>query len=101
MLFDIGPLEMLTLSVIAVVVLGPDRLPKAVSEAATVLRKVRSFSDSARSEIRTELGPDVSDLPLPDLDPQTLAQRALTTADPGTDPLATTPTRPSATSPPV
>ncbi|MGW3248851.1 Sec-independent protein translocase subunit TatB [Streptomyces sp. NPDC001070] len=81
MFFDIGPLEMLTLLVIAVVVLGPDRLPKAISQTAAVIRKVRSFSDSAQADIRRELGPDFADLHLRDLHPRALAEKALSTAE--------------------
>ncbi|MFD7232807.1 Sec-independent protein translocase protein TatB [Streptomyces sp. NPDC059881] len=78
MLFDIGPLELLTIIVIAIVVLGPDKLPKAISDAAALIRKFRAFSDSAQNEIRQELGPDFADLQLRDLHPRTLAHRALT-----------------------
>ncbi|MEJ8632846.1 Sec-independent protein translocase subunit TatB [Streptomyces sp. MS2.AVA.5] len=81
MLFDIGPLELLTIFVIAVVVLGPDKLPKAISDASALLRKFRAFSDSAQHEIRQELGPDYTDLQLRDLHPRALAHSALTGAE--------------------
>ncbi|MGW3730850.1 sec-independent translocase [Streptomyces sp. NPDC000851] len=80
MLFDIGSLEILTFVVVAVVVLGPEKLPKAISETSALLRKIRSFSDSARNEIRHELGPELADLHLHDLHPRALAQKALTSA---------------------
>ncbi|MGW3246466.1 Sec-independent protein translocase protein TatB [Streptomyces sp. NPDC001070] len=81
MFFDMGPLEILVILVIAIVVLGPEKLPKAISEISAVLRKVRSFADSAQAEIRRELGPEFSDLRMGDLDPRALAERALARAD--------------------
>lgn len=77
MFFDMGPLEMLAVLVIAIVVLGPEKLPKAISEASAFIRKVRSFSDTAQAGIRRELGPEFSDLRLSDLQPRSLAERAL------------------------
>lgn len=47
---------MLTIVVLAIVVLGPEKLPKAISETSAFLRKVRSLSDRAQAEIRNELG---------------------------------------------
>ncbi|MGW1541273.1 Sec-independent protein translocase protein TatB [Streptomyces sp. NPDC002309] len=76
MLFDIGPLEMLTLLVVAVVVLGPEKLPRAVSETAALVRRFRSFSATARNEIRQELDPGFADLDLRDLDLHDLDPRA-------------------------
>lgn len=81
MFFDIGPLEIITLFVIAVLVLGPDKLPKAISQTSALLRKVRSLSDSAQNEIRKELGPEFSDLPLRDLHPRALAENTLVRAE--------------------
>ncbi|MET8331271.1 Sec-independent protein translocase TatB [Streptomyces sp. NPDC005181] len=81
MFFDMGPLEMLAIFVIAVVVLGPEKLPKAISDVSALIRKFRAFSDSAQAEIRTELGPAFSDLHLSDLHPQALAEKALTKAE--------------------
>ncbi|MGW1887931.1 Sec-independent protein translocase subunit TatB [Streptomyces sp. NPDC001970] len=81
MFFDIGPLEILTLFVIAIVVLGPDKLPKAISETSALIRKIRSLSDSAHADIRQELGPEFADLQLHDLHPRTLAEKALSRAE--------------------
>ncbi|MFF3689517.1 Sec-independent protein translocase protein TatB [Streptomyces sp. NPDC002187] len=102
MFFDIGLLEMLAIFVIAVVVLGPEKLPKAISQTSALIRKVRSFSDSARDEIRRELGPELADLQLHDLHPHALAQKALTGAENELVPHATTSAKPdSPVSPPA
>ncbi|MFI8185287.1 Sec-independent protein translocase TatB [Actinacidiphila glaucinigra] len=81
MFFDMGPLEVLAILVIAIVVLGPEKLPKAISDISAVLRRVRSFADSAQTSIRTELGPEFSDLHMCDLTPRALAEKALAQAD--------------------
>ncbi|WP_326601065.1 Sec-independent protein translocase TatB [Streptomyces sp. NBC_01800] len=81
MFFDMGPLEMLAVFVIAVVVLGPEKLPKAISDVSALIRKFRAFSDSAQADIRTELGPEFSDLRLSDLHPRALAEKALSKAE--------------------
>lgn len=81
MFLDIGPLEMLTLLVVAVVVLGPDKLPGAVSETASLVRKVRSFSADTRDEIRKELDPEFTDLHLHDLGTRVPAEEARTGTD--------------------
>ena len=47
---------MAVIIVIAIVVFGPDRLPEFARQAGRVLRQVRSFSQSARDDIRSELG---------------------------------------------
>ncbi|MER5689363.1 Sec-independent protein translocase TatB [Streptomyces sp. NPDC002205] len=81
MFSDIGPLEILTLLVIAIVVLGPDKLPKAISETSALIRKIRSFSDSAQADLRQELGPEFANLHLRDLHPRALAEKALSRAE--------------------
>ncbi|MFF3061726.1 Sec-independent protein translocase TatB [Streptomyces sp. NPDC057909] len=81
MFSDVGPLEMLAVFVIAVVVLGPEKLPKAISDVSALIRKFRAFSDSAQADIRTELGPEFSDLRLSDLHPRALAEKALSRAE--------------------
>ncbi|MFJ7949128.1 twin-arginine translocase TatA/TatE family subunit [Streptomyces sp. NPDC096354] len=81
MFSDIGPLEILTILVIAIVVLGPDKLPKAISEVSALIRKFRAFSDSAQADLRQELGPEFSDLHLSDLHPRALAEKALSRAE--------------------
>lgn len=50
-MFDVGPLEMVTLVVLAVVVFGPDKLPHVTAKAARTLREVRAFRDATREEL--------------------------------------------------
>ncbi|MBV2353110.1 Sec-independent protein translocase subunit TatB [Streptomyces sp. J2-1] len=74
---DIGPLELLTLVVLAVIVFGPDKLPKFIQDVTRMIRKVREFSDSAKQDIRSELGPEFKDFEFEDLNPKTFLRKQL------------------------
>ena len=69
-MFDIGLPELLVIFVVAVIVFGPDRLPDFARQAGRFVRQVRQFTQSARDDIRSELGPEFSDFELSDLDPR-------------------------------
>ncbi|HEV7627993.1 MAG TPA: Sec-independent protein translocase TatB, partial [Streptomyces sp.] len=55
MFFDIGPLELIALVILAVLIFGPEKLPKVIQDVSGFIRKVRQFSDNAREDIRSEL----------------------------------------------
>lgn len=74
---DIGALELLTLGVLAVLVFGPDKLPKLIQDVTRTIRKIREFSDSAKEDIRTELGPQFKDFEFEDLNPKTFVRKQL------------------------
>ncbi|MFG2294764.1 sec-independent translocase [Streptomyces sp. NPDC048603] len=75
---DIGGLELVTIVVLAILVFGPDKLPKVISDVTGFIRKVRAFSDSAKQDIRSELGPDFKDFEFEDLNPKTFIRKQLT-----------------------
>lgn len=60
-MFDIGIGEILILAVLGLLVFGPERLPKAASDAARMLRNVRSMASSARKDLADSAGMDFSD----------------------------------------
>ncbi|MER6911515.1 sec-independent translocase [Streptomyces sp. NPDC000594] len=72
---DIGALEVVALVVLAVLVFGPDKLPKVIQDATRFIRKVREFSDNAKNDIRTELGPEFKDFEFEDLNPKTYLRK--------------------------
>ncbi|MGW3285775.1 sec-independent translocase [Streptomyces sp. NPDC001002] len=74
---DIGPLELVTLIVLAVLVFGPDKLPKVIQDVMRTVRKIREFSESAKEDIRQELGPEFKDFELEDLNPKTFIRKQL------------------------
>jgi sec-independent protein translocase protein TatB len=74
---DIGGLELLTLAVLAVLIFGPDKLPKLIQDTTRFIRKIREFSDSAKQDIRTELGPEFKDFEFEDLNPKNFVRKQL------------------------
>ncbi|WP_331725816.1 sec-independent translocase (plasmid) [Streptomyces xanthophaeus] len=80
---DIGTLELATLAVLAVLVFGPDKLPKVIQDVSGFIRKIRSFSDSAKQDIRKELGPEFKDFEFEDLNPKAFIRKQLDSDDLG------------------
>lgn len=57
-MFDIGFGELLLIAVVALVVLGPERLPGAARTAGALLRRLRESWGSVRDEVERELQAD-------------------------------------------
>ena len=74
---SLGWLEIVTLMVVALLVFGPDKLPSVAREAAQILRQVRTMARTARSQIKSELGPEFSDFDLDSLNPRTFVRKNL------------------------
>ena len=74
-MFDVGLLELAVIALVAVMVFGPERLPVMAKQAGIMLRKARAMANAARDELRTELGPEYSDLELRDLDPRNIVRK--------------------------
>lgn len=69
-MFDsIGWSEILVLIVLALFILGPDRLPQAASWLGRNMRKIRELATGARRQLRDEIGPEFEEWqqPLQDL----------------------------------
>lgn len=75
-----GLAEMAVIAFVAILVFGPDRLPDLARQAGKALRTAKKFADSARDELRSELGPEYSDLELRDLDPRSIVRKHITEA---------------------
>ncbi|MEU3708920.1 sec-independent translocase [Streptomyces catenulae] len=75
MFFDIGPLELVALVILGVLIFGPDKLPKVIQDVMGFIRKVRAFSDSAKEDIRSELGPEFKDFEFDDLRPKNFVRK--------------------------
>ena len=74
---SLGWLEIVTLLVVALLVFGPDKLPGLARDAAQLLRQLRGMAKSARSQIKTELGPEFSEFDLDSLNPRTFVRKNL------------------------
>ncbi|MGA4839776.1 sec-independent translocase [Streptomyces sp. G45] len=80
---DIGVFEIVTLVILAVLIFGPDKLPKLIQDVARTVRKIRQFSDSAKQDIRDELGPEFKDFEFEDLNPKKFLRKQLENDDLG------------------
>jgi sec-independent protein translocase protein TatB len=76
-LFDLNISKLLVLAVIAVVIFGPDQLPKIAAQAGRALRELRRMADGAREDLREGLGPEFSDFDLTDLHPRNFVRKHL------------------------
>jgi len=54
-MFEIGFSEMVLVCVIALLVLGPEKLPGAVRQVARFIKKIRAMADAASKELQREL----------------------------------------------
>ena len=54
-MIDISLTKLLLLAVVALIVLGPERLPHAARTAGALLRRMRSGWDSVRAEVEREI----------------------------------------------
>ncbi len=60
-MFNVGGLELVAIALVALVVLGPDRLPAALRQAGSVLGQLRRMSDGFRIDVRAALAEDAVD----------------------------------------
>jgi sec-independent protein translocase protein TatB len=75
--FDLSLTKLLVLAVIAVVVFGPDQLPRVAAQAARALRELRRIADGARNDLREGLGPEFAEFDFADLDPRHFVRKHL------------------------
>ena len=75
--FDLSLPKLLILAVLALIVFGPNELPKIAAQAGRALRDLRQIADGAKSDLREGLGPEFSDFGLDDLNPRRFVQKHL------------------------
>jgi sec-independent protein translocase protein TatB len=71
---NLGGLEIVGLLLVALFIIGPDRLPKVLADTMGFLRKVRSMARNATSDLSRELGTNIE---LEDLHPKTFLRKHL------------------------
>ncbi len=77
MFFDFGAGEIIGLLILAVILIGPDRLPHFAVDAAKFVKRVREVATSATNELKENLGPGFEDLTPTDLNPKTFLKKQL------------------------
>lgn len=77
MFLDLSFGKILVLAVIAIVVFGPDQLPKMAQQAGRTLRELRKLADGATRDIREGLGPEFAEFDVRDLHPGNFVRKHL------------------------
>ena len=54
-MFDIGFWELVILALIALIIIGPERLPRFAHDAGRFFSKIRNFIQNAKREVEKEL----------------------------------------------
>lgn len=62
--------KLLLIGLIAVFVLGPERLPEYSAKLARLVRSLRDMANGAKDRLRDEMGPDFDDVDWQKLDPR-------------------------------
>ncbi|MFF2369778.1 sec-independent translocase [Agromyces sp. NPDC058110] len=83
--------KLLIIGVIAVFLLGPERLPHYAAQLGKFVRSLRDFANGAKDRMREEMGPEFDDVDWQKLDPRQYDPRriirdALSDADPFAEP---------------
>jgi sec-independent protein translocase protein TatB len=79
-MFGVGLPELVVIAFVAILVFGPDKLPEFARQAGRLARQLRLLANTARDELREELGPEYADLQLRDLDPRTIVRKHIAEA---------------------
>jgi len=62
--------KLFVIGLIAVILLGPERLPYYASQLAKLVRSLRDLANGAKERMREEMGPDFDELDWKKLDPR-------------------------------
>lgn len=62
--------KLLLVAVVAVFLVGPDKLPQYAAQLARLVRTVRDFANSAKTRMKDEMGPEFDEVDWKRLDPR-------------------------------
>jgi sec-independent protein translocase protein TatB len=68
--FGLSGEKLVILGIIAVIVLGPERLPEYARGLANIIKNLRKMADGAKTQLKDELGPEYDDVDWRKLDPR-------------------------------
>ncbi|WP_392542933.1 Sec-independent protein translocase subunit TatB [Oryzobacter telluris] len=69
-MFGVNGWEIVLLALIAVFVLGPDKLPEYAAKLAQGIRKLRVMAEGAKGQLKDQLGPEYEDINWRQYDPR-------------------------------
>ena len=76
-MFDLSITKLLVLAVIALVVFGPNELPRIAQQAGKALRDLRQIAEGAKADLMEGLGPEYQNFDLQDLNPKRFVSKHL------------------------
>jgi sec-independent protein translocase protein TatB len=87
-MFDINGSEFIILLVVAVFVIGPERMPEYAAKLAKLVKQVRGMADVAKAQLRDQMGPEFDEVDwkqydLRQYDPRRIVREALMDEEPG------------------
>lgn len=74
-MFDLSITKLLVLGVLALVIFGPEQLPKMAQQLGRALRELRGLADKAKADLTEGLGPEFADFDIADLNPRTFVRK--------------------------
>ena len=69
-MFDLSLEKLLVIGVVALFLIGPDKLPAYAAKLGQWVRIARGMVDGAKERVRTEMGPEFDDVDWQQLDPR-------------------------------
>ena len=69
-MFGVNGWEVVLVALIAVFILGPDRLPEYAAKLARGIRKARVMAEGAKVQLKDQLGPEYEDINWRQYDPR-------------------------------
>src|SRR5438874_8811844 len=92
---SLGPAEILVILVVALIVLGPSRLPEAGRQVGKALTEIRKWTQDIKSEVNDAFTPEPPMAPMPPpTPPPTPPTPPAAPAEPGGPTLSDAPTAP-------
>lgn len=76
-MFGISGAEAIVLIVVALLVIGPERLPEYAQKLKDLVKSVRRYASGAKDDLRETLGPEVTDVDWRKLDPRQYDPRTI------------------------
>jgi sec-independent protein translocase protein TatB len=86
LVLDLSLPKILVLAVLALLIFGPDQLPKLASQAGRALRDLRRIAENAKADLQDGLGPEFRDFDINDLHPRNFVRKHLLDDLDGTGP---------------
>jgi len=77
LVLDLSLPKLLVLAVLALVIFGPDQLPKLAAQAGRALRDLRRIAENAKADLQDGLGPEFRDFDINDLHPRNFVRKHL------------------------